>query len=91
MSQIVLEGTADYRPSHRAKVVQSLAAFRREWQQMVDRQNLVDVHASVGLMLSDIADRLELNLQERHAMLGGQLINQINCLMEERFEVILPS
>jgi hypothetical protein len=89
MSQLVLEGTADYHPSYRAQIIQVLGDFRREWQQMVDNQNLVDVHASVGLILSDIADRLELNSQERHAMLGGQLINQINCLMEERFEATL--
>lgn len=84
MAQLTLEGTADYQPSYRAQVVQSLGDFRRQWQQMVDGQNLIDVKASVGLMFSDIADRLELSSQERHAMLGGQLINQINCLMEER-------
>ena len=84
MSQLNLEGTADYRPSYRAQVIQSLGDFRRAWQQMADGQNLIDVKASVGLILSDIADRLELDSQERHAMLGGQLINQINCLMEEQ-------
>ena len=84
MSQLTLEGTADYHPPYRAQVVQSLGEFRREWQQMVDGQNLVDVKASIGLILADIADRLELNSQERHAMLGGQLINQINYLREEQ-------
>ena len=84
MSQLVLEGTADFKPSYRAQVIQSLGDFRREWQEMVDGQNLIDVKASVGLMFADIADRLELNSQERHAMLGGQLINQVNCLMEEQ-------
>ena len=91
MAQLTLEGTEDYHPSYRAEVVQALGDFRRQWQQMVDSQNLVDVHASVGLLLSDIADRLELTSQERHAMLGGKLINQINCLMEERFEATLPA
>ena len=91
MSQLILEGVTDYRPSHRAQVVHALADFRREWQKMVQSKSLVEVQASVGLLLADIADRLELNPQERHVMLGGKLINQVNCLMEERVEARLPS
>jgi hypothetical protein len=84
MSQLVLEGTVDYRPTYRAQIVQSLADFRREWQKLVEGKSLVEVQAPVGLLLSDVADRLELNSQERHAMLGGKLINQVNSVMEER-------
>jgi hypothetical protein len=91
MSQLTLEGTADYHPSYRAQIVQSLADFRREWQKTVDGKSLVDVQAPVGLLLSDIADRLELNPQERYAMLGGKLINQVNCIMEERVSSELSS
>jgi hypothetical protein len=87
MSQLILEGTSDYRPSYRAQVVQSLADFRREWQELADGQSLVEVQASVGLLLSDIADRLQLNHQERHAMLGGKLINQVNCVLEEKIQL----
>ena len=90
MDQLTLEGTADYKPSYRAQIVQSLADFRREWQKLMDGQNLVDVQASVGLMLADVADRLELNSQERHVMLGGKLINQVNAMMEERVSLALP-
>ena len=91
MDQLTLEGTADYKPSYRAQIVQSLADFRREWQKLMDGQNLVDVQASVGLMLADVADRLELNPQERHVMLGGKLINQVNAMLEERVAVELPA
>jgi hypothetical protein len=87
MSQLVLEGTANYRPSYRAQVVQALADFRREWQQVAQGQSLIAVEAPVGLLLADIADRLELTPQERHAMLGGMLINHVNCLLEERASV----
>ena len=90
MAQLTLEGTADYQLSYRAEVIQSLGEFRREWQQMVDGQNLVDVQASVGLLFADIADRLELNPQERHVMLGGKLINQVNSMMEECVALELP-
>jgi hypothetical protein len=91
MSQLVLQGTVDYHPSYRAQIVQSLADFRREWQELVEDKNLVEVQAPVGLLLSDIADRLELTLQERHAMLGGKLINQVNCVLEERIRLELPA
>jgi len=90
MSQLILEGTTDYRPSHRAQVIQSLADFRREWQKLADGKSLVDVQAPVGLLLVDIADRLELSSHERHAMLGGKLINQVNCLMEDQIAIKLP-
>lgn len=91
MSQLNLEGTADYRPSYRAQVVQSLADFRREWQKTANGQSLVEVQAPVGLLLADIADRLELTHQERHAMLGGKLINHVNCIMEESVSLELSS
>jgi hypothetical protein len=91
MSQLNLEGIADYQPSYRAQVVQSLADFRREWQKAAEGKSLVEIQAPIGLLLTDIADRLELNPQERYAMLGGKLINHINCLMEERVTLELPS
>jgi hypothetical protein len=87
MSQLILEGTTDYHPSYRAQMVQALADFRREWQKAAPGKNLVEVEASVGLILTDIADRLGLNPQERYAILGGKLINHVNCIMEERVSV----
>ena len=89
--QPLLDGLVDYRPTYRTQVVQSLADFRREWQKMVEGTSLIDVQAPVGLMLADIADRLQLNPQERHAMLGSELINQVNSLMEERVVLELPA
>ena len=91
MSQLILEGTTDYRPSYRAQVVQALADFRREWQKVAEGKSLVEAEAPVGLLLADIADRLGLSPQERYAMLGGKLINQVNCLMEERVSLELSS
>ena len=89
MSQLILEGVAE--PSYRAQVVQILADFRREWQTVAEGNNLTEVEAPVGLVLADIADWLQFNPQERHAILGGKLVSQINCLMEEQVSVKLPS
>lgn len=89
--QPTLEGLTDYRLSNRAQVVQSLADFRREWQGAVGGRSLLDIEAPVGLILADISDRLELSPQERHVMLGGKLVDQVNCLLEERIATGLSS
>jgi hypothetical protein len=65
----------DYRMSNRTHVILALAEFREEWQRAVGGGSLLKVEAPVGLLLADIADRLELTSQERHAFLGGKLIN----------------
>jgi hypothetical protein len=85
-----LEGCADYSLRDRTRMVQSLAEFRIEWQKTVGGKSLMDVEVPIGLILADIADKLELNSQERYAMLGGKLINQVNCHLEKRFFVMLP-
>jgi hypothetical protein len=86
-----LEGLADYRLPDRTRIVQVLADLRREWQETLAGMSLLDAPAPVGLLLSDIADRLELSPQERHAMLGGKLINELNAFMEQRISLELPS
>jgi hypothetical protein len=91
MSQLILEGTTDYKPSYRAQIVQALADFRREWQKTAEGTSLIEVQVPIGLILADVADRLQLTPQERHAMLGGKLINQVNCVMEERVSLQLTS
>jgi hypothetical protein len=90
MSQLMFESTADNHPSYRSQAVQALADFRREWQTIAEGKSLVEVEAPVGLVLADIADWLQLNPQERQAMLGGKLINQVNYAMEEYISLKLP-
>jgi len=85
-----LEGLADYRLRERTRIVLALADFRKEWQQTVKGRSLLKVESPVGLLLNDIADRLELTLQERHVVLGGKLINEVDSLMEERVSKRLP-
>jgi hypothetical protein len=87
--QPTLEGLADYRLPDRTRIVQVLADLRREWQETLAGRSLIDAPAPVGLLLSDIADRLELSPQERHAMLGGKLINELNAFMEQRIRLEL--
>ncbi len=79
-----LEGLADYRLSERTRLVLALAEFREQWQQTVNGKSLLRVETPVGLLLSDIVDRLELTSQERHVVLGGKLINEVDGFMEQR-------
>ena len=79
-----LEGLVDYRLPDRSRIVQALAEFRQEWELAADGKSLVTIESPIGLLLSDIADWLELSPQERHAMLGNRLINEVNALMESR-------
>lgn len=86
-----LEGLAEYRLRERTRIVLALADLRREWQQTVRGGSLLKVETPVGLLLNDIADRLELTSQERHVMLGGKLITEVDCHLEERVRRRLPS
>jgi hypothetical protein len=86
-----LEGLVDYRLSGRTHIVLALAELRREWQLTAKGGSLLKVETPVGLLLSDIADRLELTAQERHVVLGGKLINEVDGFREQRISRRLPS
>ena len=83
-SQPPLEGLTDYRLSDRTRLVLALAQLREEWQETVNGGSLLKVETPVGLLLADIADKLELTEQERHLFLGGRLINEVDGFMETR-------
>ena len=89
--QTPLEGLTDYRPSERTRLVLALAELRQEWQQATRGGSLLKVETPVGLLLADIADKLELTSQERHVFLGGRLINEVDGFREERIARRLPS
>jgi len=91
MLQLNLQDVSETQPSYRAQIVKSLADFRREWQEISDGKSLIDVDAPVGLILADIADRLGLSPQERHAMLGENLAKQINSFMDGHVIPLQPS
>ena len=88
--QTPLEGLADYRPSDRTRLILALAELREEWQQATKGGSLLKVEAPVGLLLADIADRLELTSQERHVFLGGKLINEVDAVQEQQIRRKMP-
>ena len=74
----------DYSLKDRTKIVMALSELRMEWQEAVNGGSLLKVEAPVGLLLADIADRLQLTEQERYAFLGGRLVNEVNAVNETR-------
>lgn len=85
-----LEGFVDYHLRERTRIVLALADLRREWQEAARGGSLLKIETPVGLLLNDIADRLELTSQERHVLLGGKLINEVNSHLEGRVRRRLP-
>jgi|WetSurMetagenome_2_1015567.scaffolds.fasta_scaffold806406_2 hypothetical protein len=73
----------DYSLKVRTKIIMSLSEFRMEWEDAA-QGNLLKVEAPVGLILADIAERLGLSEQERHAFLGGRLLNEVESVIETR-------
>ena len=74
----------DHTPTYRMTTVQALAKFRREWEEIADGDSLLDVTASVGLLLADVADRLELSPQERYVFLGKLLIAEFEAFVMQQ-------
>lgn len=86
-----LDGMTDFRPSERTRLVFALAELRKELQAAVNGANLLEAEVPAGLLLNDIADRLELSPQERHVFLGGELINSVDSFLGTRVAKKLPN
>lgn len=82
--QPALEGLGDYKIRERTRMVLALASLREEWQQIARGGSLLKLETPIGLLLADIAEKLELTAQERHVVLGGTLINEVDAFMETR-------
>ena len=78
-----LKAVVDYSLSERTRIVEALGEFRRELQSMEKGKSLLEVLSPVGLILSDIADKLELSSRERYAFLGGKLCNELEIVKED--------
>ena len=57
----------------RTLALETLSTFREEWETVAERGSLIDVSASIGLMLFDLTTRLGLTPQEQAQVLGNQL------------------
>ena len=76
--QSQMDGLDDYQLSERTRLILALAELRDEWQKAINGGSLLKVESPVGLLLNDIADRLQLTPQERHVFLGSRLMNEVS-------------
>ena len=54
----------------------NLSVLRQEWEQAADGDSLINVPASVGLLLFDVTARLGLTQEEQAQVLGDQLFRE---------------
>ena len=54
----------------------NLSVLRQEWEQAADGDSLINVPASVGLLLFDVTTRLGLTQEEQTQVLGDQLFRE---------------
>ncbi len=71
--QVAVRETPTLALLDRDQALESLSAFRQEWESVAGNGSLIDVSASVGLMLFDFTSRLGLTPEEQVQVLGEQL------------------
>jgi len=60
----------------RMLVLENLSVLRQEWEVAADGDSLINISASVGLMLFDFAAKLGLTPEEQTIVLGGRLYEE---------------
>ena len=69
-------------PDHAAAVA-ALSSIRREWEQAARGESLVEVNASVGLLLLDVTTKLGLTPDEQKLVLGARLYRDAVAITQE--------
>jgi hypothetical protein len=71
--QFAVRETPTLAPLDRILALESLSTFRQEWESVAENGSLIDISASVGLVLFDFTSRLGLTPEEQVQVLGDQL------------------
>ncbi len=66
----------------RVVVLENLSVLRLEWEAAADGGSLINVSASVGLLLFDFTTKLGLTPEEQSIVLGGRLYNEATLKSE---------
>jgi len=64
-----------------SNMLEVLAGFRQEWEQVAEGESLVEVKASVGLMLFDLATAFGLRTSEQVQVLGSALYEELQGIL----------
>jgi len=60
----------------RTAVLENLSGLRKEWEAVAEGDSLIDLPASVGLLLFDVTARLGLTEDEQTLVLGDRLFKE---------------
>jgi hypothetical protein len=66
----------------RVVVLENLSVLRLEWEAAASGGSLINVSASVGLLLFDFTTKLGLTPEEQSIVLGGRLYNEATLKSE---------
>jgi hypothetical protein len=69
---------------YRAQVVEALAQFRQEWQELASHQSLIEMQTPVGLLLYDVGQRMGLSPQEQFILLGASLSREVQEFLDQQ-------
>ena len=72
--------------SFRSQVTKTLLDFRREWQDVSQGESLVNLDVSVGLMLSDLVEKLGFDPIEKNKILGRRLDKEVSLLLSDQVQ-----
>jgi hypothetical protein len=75
--QFLPTNTAAPTISDRLSVLENLASLRKEWEGAAEGSSLIDLSASVGLLLFDVTSRLGMSADEQTIVLGRKLYREV--------------
>ncbi|MBC8548159.1 MAG: hypothetical protein H8D23_00775 [Candidatus Brocadiales bacterium] len=82
---IILNQKTATTPFH-LQVTKTLADFRREWQDVSQGESLVNLEVSVGLLLSDLVEKLGFDSTEKNMILGSKLDKEIRLHLSDQVQ-----
>jgi hypothetical protein len=62
-------------------MIESLTKLREEWDAAANGESLLHTEGSVGLILYDLAVKLDLTILERQQLLGNSLFDELAAFM----------
>jgi len=80
----------NYRNLDRAQMLSALAMLRKQCQEIVKGESLLEVASPIGLLLADVAEKLELTTQERRKFLGEKLQKEVDAYLNTHVKRKLP-
>ncbi len=75
--QFLTHGATPTVLTDKASVLETLSVLRQEWEQAAEGNSLIDIPASVGLLLFDVTARMGLTQAEQSQVLGDQLFREV--------------